>query len=302
MSESKIDIKLERTDRVYRPNEIIRGTVVLNAKKGWSHSGILLEAEGTIHTIVTRSGIVGTNEKSETSMIFKHFEEILPEGSVGGGLHEFPFEFQIIGNERDGELLESYHGVYVSVIYTISVSCNRGMLKKALKRDVEFIVEINNAGNSDAEAGLQEFSITPDTLNITDRVQLQSIPDFKISGKMHRTVCDINTPFTGELNVELSIAQVRSVELQLARIETVTDTKNNGTSHQDASEVLKIQIGEGNVCRDVIVPIYMVFPRLYSCPTYRCSMFKIEFEINLIIVFDDGHVITENFPINIYRG
>jgi len=303
MSESRLEIKLDRSDRVYHPNDIIRGVVVVHANKGWSHSGVVLEAAGEIHTLVTRSGIVGTSEKSETSLVFKQIDELVPAGTMAGGSHELPFEFQLIGSERGGEILESYHGVYISVIYSVSVSCDRGMLKKSLKKEVEFIVEINNAGNTaDTDGGLAEFNITPTTLNIMDRVQLESIPDFKISGKMHRTLCDINSPFTGELNIELSIAQVRSIELQLARIESVSGPKNNGAVHQDASEVQKIQIGEGNVCRDVVVPIYMVFPRLYSCPTYKCSMFKIEFEINLIIVFDDGHVVTENFPINIFRG
>ena len=37
---------------------------------------------------------------------------------------------------------ESYHGVFVNVIYSIHVECDRGMLKKMLQSDIEFVLEI----------------------------------------------------------------------------------------------------------------------------------------------------------------
>ena len=51
----------------------------------------------------------------------------------------------------------------------------------------------------------------------------------------------------------------------------------------------------------MVVPMYMVFPRLFSCPTVISTMFKIEFEVNLVVVFGDGYMVTENFPITIIR-
>ena len=99
----------------------------------------------------------------------------------------------------------------------------------------------------------------------------------------------------------MSVGSIRSLELQLARIESVF-MPNNNKFQQEASEVMKIQIGEGNLCRDMVVPIYMVFPRLHSCPTLKMLEYKIEFEMNLMVIFDDGHVITENFPIHLSRN
>ena len=32
------------------------------------------------------------------------------------------------------------------------------------------------------------------------------------------------------------------------------------------------------------------------------DLFKVEFEVNLIVVFSDGYMVTENFPITLYRG
>jgi len=45
----------------------------------------------------------------------------------------------------------------------------------------------------------------------------------------------------------------------------------------------------------------MVFPRLFTCPTIATRTFKIEFEVNLVVMFSDGHLVTENFPIKLER-
>jgi len=94
------------------------------------------------------------------------------------------------------------------------------------------------------------------------------------------------------------VAPIRSLELQLVRVETVGEGKN---APREATEIQNIQIGEGNVVRDMVVPMYMVFPRLFSCPTVVSTSFKIEFEVNLIVVFGDGYRITETFPLIISR-
>ncbi len=61
------------------------------------------------------------------------------------------------------------------------------------------------------------------------------------------------------------------------------------------------RIAEGDVARKLIIPIYSVFPRLFTCPTMLTKTFKVEFECNLIIIFADGYMITENFPLLLYR-
>lgn len=91
------------------------------------------------------------------------------------------------------------------------------------------------------------------------------------------------------------------------------------TCYFSATEIQNIQIGEGDVCRNIAIPIYMVFPRLFTCPTLVTTNFKIgnlivckfscllilyfftEFEVNLVVIFEDNHLITENFPIKLIR-
>jgi hypothetical protein len=34
-----------------------------------------------------------------------------------------------------------------------------------------------------------------------------------------------------------------------------------------ATEIQNVQIGWGDVCRQIAIPIYMIFPRLFTCPT-----------------------------------
>lgn len=67
------------------------------------------------------------------------------------------------------------------------------------------------------------------------------------------------------------------------------------------TEIQNIQIGEGDVPRQIAIPIYMIFPRLFTCPTLLTTNFKIEFEVNLVVVFEDDRLITENFPIKLTR-
>lgn len=36
---------------------------------------------------------------------------------------------------------------------------------------------------------------------------------------------------------------------------------------ETATEIQNVQIGWGDVCRQMAIPIYMIFPRLFTCPT-----------------------------------
>ena len=69
-----------------------------------------------------------------------------------------------------------------------------------------------------------------------------------------------------------------------------------------ATEIQNIQLADGDVCRGMEIPIHMIFPRLFTCPTLRSRSFKVEFEVNLVILLEDGYQITENFPIKLYRN
>jgi hypothetical protein len=296
--ESSLEIRLNRLDRVYRPNEKVEGVVVVNAYKGWSHSGIQIEVEGLIYLSHSNRGFVGIKGDlaNRPISIMKTSLQACPAGKFPDGTSEVPFEFAIKASSGQ-QLFESYHGVYISIVYVIQVVCERGVMKKALQRELEFLIEL--PGQADMkDSNPQPFNITPESLENVSTKALSSIPKFSITGKLNRTKCPINQPLTGEVIIEMAAAPVKSVELQLVRVETVNA---EGKTTKEATEIQTIQIGEGNICRNLSVPMYMVFPRLFSCPTVSAPSFKVEFELNLIIVYGEGYMLTENFPLTLYR-
>lgn len=297
MEKSTIDVKMSRLDRVYRPKEKVEGVVVVNAYKGWSHSGINIVAEGLIHLNQNGRGVVlPTDLGIKPTLILRQEKEVAPAGKFNDGVFEIPFSFPL--QPIDGQqLVESYHGVYVSIIYTMVVTCERGVMKKGLRRDIEFLVELPSS-NQAIEPLPVQFNISPESLENVSAQVLATIPKFQITGKLHKSKCPITQPLTGEMVIEESFSPIKSVELQLVRVETVVQ---GGRTVKEATEIQNIQIGDGNICRSLSVPMYMVFPRLFSCPTFSTANFKIEFEVNLVVVFGDGYMITENFPIMIYR-
>lgn len=301
-SNSYLEIKLKRPDRLYRPNEMVEGSVVVHAKKGWSHKGLKLISTGTMFVSTSRPGIITDETVLRKFPIHQFEKELTSAGSFPDGATEVPFQFEVKNKEGE-ELLESYHGVYISVVYVIHVECERSMMSlkisnKTLIREMEYVLEIPVTNKSGTAPTSIDFNMTPDTLkNVNPKFQ-SVIPKFQIIGKLHRDRFPIHRPFTGELIVKDSATPIRSIELQLVRVETVI---YNGKSQTDASEVQNIQICDGDVGRDVPIPIYMVFPRLYASPTMATQYFKVEFEVNMQVVFQDGYLVAENFPIVITR-
>ena len=180
--------------------------------------------------------------------------------------------------------------------YALHVEIRRGILAKNIKRSIEFIVE--------APAPLPPkpqpapFLIVPDSLENVRKSALHHVPTFKISGQIDSTVCNIAAPFTGEVIVEECSATIKSMELQLVRVETCGYADGQA---REATEIQNIQIADGAICHGWAIPIHMVFPRLFTCPSVSARGFKVEFEVNLVILFSDGHLLTENFPLKIVR-
>ena len=64
--------------------------------------------------------------------------------------------------------------------------------------------------------------------------------------------------FTGVLLLlQVSAATVKSIELQLVRVETVKHP-DSGKIAREATEIQNIQIGDGDVTRNLVIPMYMV--------------------------------------------
>jgi len=298
-----LDITLDKVDRIYRPGDRVRGAVVINSKGAMKHNGIKLTVEGTVSLQLSARSI-GLFEAFYSSLKPVQLMNIEIEVSTGGkvpnGITEVPFEFTL-EPLPDQELHDTYHGVYVNVQYLLTCDITRSMLAKNLKKAKEFIVEQKldqERRKVELKAKPFQFKVSPDSLQNVKDSSKSKIPKFLFEGSLDHTACSITRPFLGELIIKQCDVDIKSIELQLVRVESCTYMDGEA---REATEIQNIQIADGNVVRGLAIPIHMVFPRLFTCATTVSKAFKVEFEVNLIILFADSHMVTENFPIKLYR-
>ncbi|KAL5253921.1 hypothetical protein ACHWQZ_G013623 [Mnemiopsis leidyi] len=292
-----LEIKLKRASKIYHPGEVLKGSLLVETKSDISHTGLFLNLEGVV-SMQLSSKSVGIFEAFYNSVkpipLITVNLEVQKAGKFPAGVTTIPFEFPLKAKSTR-PLYDSYHGVFISVQYTLHAELRRGILNKPLLKSLEFIVEGDKVAKSTEESPIP-FTITPQSLeNIRE---IKSVPDFKISGTLERAVCDIEQPLQGTISVDHSAKPIKSIELQLVRVETCGCAEGYA---KDATEIQNIQIAEGDVMRGLAIPIHMVFPRLFTCVTTATNNFKIAFEVNIVIVLQDDHLITENFPIKLYR-
>jgi hypothetical protein len=298
-----VDIIVKRPDKTYKAGETVRGVLRINCSgKGASYNSIVLNVEGSVifNVNVKNAGILDAIYGPQKPIHLIQLEiNIAQAGKLHGGITEIPFEFLLQPTGKH-PLYESYKGVYINVLYKIHCTVSRGLFSMKLKATTDFTVHV--PGQSfEQELDLQQqpvpFSIQPQTLKNIKKDLIDLVPDFKVSGVLDSSICDITKPFTGNITIESSERPIRSIEMQLVRMESF-DVVHNA---KEGTEIQNLQLGDGDVCRGLKIPIYMVFPRSFCCPTLITDVFRIEFEVNLIISFRDGHQITENFPITLFR-
>lgn len=291
-----LDIRLKRANKVYREGETVAGVILLVCKEALQHHGISLSMEGVVNLQLS-SKSVGVFEAFYNSVkpiqLISSNIEVAKAGKIPGGKTEIPFEFPL-HTKGNKVLYETYHGVFVNIQYTLRCDMKRSLLAKDLSRSCEFIVHCQPQKSKVIPTPVN-FTITPDTLQSREK---NSLPKFLIRGHLDATNCVISLPLTGEVVVENSDVPIKSIELQLVRVETCGCAEGYA---RDATEIQNIQIAEGDVCHGLAIPIYMIFPRLFTCPTLETTNFKVEFEVNVVVVLHDDHLITENFPLKLCR-
>lgn len=298
-SQANVEIVIDKHDRVFHPGDKVTGKVVLTTKRPLEHQGMVLAVEGAVNMQLSAKSVglfeafyspakpvplMGLNIDLKAPPKF-------PEGTT-----ELPFSFEVKAAEGQ-TLYDTYHGVFINIIYTISVDLSRSMLAKNIKKTLEFIVENLVCGKPGKQEEIQ-FDITPKSITNVDEVDMGTLPTFRIHGKMHFLSCCISKPFTGELIIEHTSAAVRSIDLQLVRVESCGYSEGLA---KEATEIQTIQLVCGHADEAWAIPIYMLFPRLFTCPTTNTKTFRIEFEVNLVIYFEEGHIVTETFPVTLWR-
>ncbi|GJS94753.1 Down syndrome critical region protein 3 homolog isoform X1 [Tanacetum coccineum] len=104
---------------------------------------------------------------------------------------------------------------------------------------------------------------------------------FKVSGRIC-IQCLVSDPLVGDLTVEASAVPVYSIEIHLLRVESIMVGEKIAT---ETSIVQTTQIADGDVCRAMSLPIYVMLPRLLTCPTVFAGPFSIEFKVTILVTF-----------------
>ncbi|MCD7452774.1 hypothetical protein HAX54_018076 [Datura stramonium] len=104
---------------------------------------------------------------------------------------------------------------------------------------------------------------------------------FRVNGKVC-TLCSLSDPIQGELTVEASAVPIQSIDIHLLRVESILVGEKIAT---ESSLIQTTQIADGDVCRGMTLPIYILLPRLLTCPSIFAGPFSIEFKVTLVITF-----------------
>ncbi|KAJ6833815.1 Down syndrome critical region protein 3-like protein [Iris pallida] len=207
-----------------------------------------------------------------------------PGGRLGPGRSEVPFSFILSSEDINsrGILYESFHGGNISIQYLVTADIIRGYLHKSLTATVEFIVESNKRISQVVPAQPESinFYITQDTQ------KHQLLPElltghFRITGRIS-TQCSLADPLLGELTVDASAVPINSIDIQLLRVESILAGER---IISDTSVIQTTQVADGDVCQSLMLPIYVILPRLLVCPTVLAGSFNVEFQVSLVISF-----------------
>lgn len=292
------EIKLNKANKIYVENEVVKGTIEIYSPNESRHEGISITIEGTVNLQLGNKsvGLFDTFSSSIKPVQLMNVQiPLVPAGKILQGPTEIPFEFPLSSTKEQKVLYETYHGVFISVIYVIKCDIKRSFLAKSIQKVQQFIIQYKPSKRQPNKE--TNFSISPETLQKTAKERI-SIPRFLITGHLESTECCLTKPLLGHLTIQHTEVAIKSIELQLVRVETCGCAEGYS---RDATEIQNLEIVEGNVCPKLQIPIYMTFPRLFTCPTLISKNFKIEFEVNLVVVFQDEYLVTENFQIVLHR-
>ncbi|CAG4942169.1 unnamed protein product [Parnassius apollo] len=305
---TNLNIVLKRASKIYHEGDVIAGIVVVENSNDVRHEGLTLAMEGAVNLQLSTKN-VGIFEAFSNSIkpmnLINTVIELAPAGKIPLGVTEIPFEIPLRarhplpGAPAGCGLLETYHGVFVNIMYTLKCHMKRSFLNKPLNTSCQFFVQYKPQEAVPCKPVRCEISPNSVRRGGGGGAGGGPMPRFHIYAEIDSTVCALDRPLTGKIRVDECSVPIKSIELQLVRVETCGCAEGYS---KDATEIQNIQVGEGDVVRARDVPLHMVLPRLFTCPTTSTVNFKIEFELNVAVIFEDDYLVTENFPILLVRS
>ena len=309
-----MEITVDKASKFYEPGEKVTGQIHFKDFKIYDIKGdsLFVKAEAYMDTVSQIRGNMGRPPLEEKDRIYFMKKTVLYEKDQ---VNTKKFSFQLEATEGDEKLIDAYVGVEFSIVvsisffcsfcidlsysccliqYKISVSATSKSSGMRQTGEMQFYVASPGSGLTikDGRSMIpQEFVISNDNLETSTT---QTIPKFKFDGVIATTNCCFSEPFDGYIMKRHSELQIKSVEIQLVRVETFE-------GKTQATEVQNIQVADGDCIENIEIPTYMLFPKIYSCASCTHKKFKIGFQVNIIVIFHNGYQLTENIPVNVYR-
>lgn len=313
---SRIDVYLESHDSKYADGDTIRGEVVVCVEREdapFEHTGVVLNAIGTAQLRVSDKSVTIIESlfiSVDPVTILDVNLVLAPPGRLGIGMHSFPFSFALRGT-RGREVYETFHGQNTQIVYAIDAEIVRPILRGgSLSTGMcEFLVETKPDAD-DCEACARSsavaFEITEEQQDLGPAPGALATEGFMIRGVLDRTSWFLEEAITGTIKVERSAAPLKAIEIELCRVEGCSTTE--GQVMTETSPVQFTQVVHGDCVRGSDIPIHVVIPRLFACPSVQSSSFSIAFMLRVLCIFEPltpGNkepVAVRAIPIQLYRG
>ncbi len=295
----ELQIILENFNKTYSVGDSITGTIQIKNRRNDLKYNLIIYLQGTY--------ILSNRKSQPPTKIKKTFLQkdlkIISEGTLekSNNPSSIYFKFPLIPESNDN-YYESYHGVVISIIYELS--CNLQVINSNENYNSEKVkININVPGmgiNSNFGCKLVPYYFNLNNKNMeNNQLQNKSLPDFNIECFINNINCNFDKPFDGYIIIHNCNVEIKSIELQFLRHE---EAEISGSKINETTEIQNLQIGDGDVNKNVEIPLFMIFPKTFSCASIDTPIFKLSFEINVMIVLVNGIIITDNFPVNIWRG
>ncbi|KAL0235820.1 hypothetical protein GEMRC1_002402 [Eukaryota sp. GEM-RC1] len=290
-----LSIRLNKPNASFIPGDVLDGFVVIQSASKRKHMGITVKAEGVVNLHAFRDGVLDSFASGSTSNKILEEEVTVEEpGKLPEGEVEFPFQLTLKPLEGK-RLFESYSGVYVSVNYMLTAHIQGGLFGKSMEKTSEFYILIPVTKQVDPKP--LPFSITKDSLR--NSADADALPHFSIEGKLDSCLCDLSRPLTGSLTITNCENKIKSIEAQVLRIETIGPINDRAT---ESTEIMNIQLAMDDPPRNIELPIYVLFPKLFVCSSTDDDNFKVQFQLNITVTLDNNFFISESLGFKLFRS
>ena len=261
-------VSLSRESLVYNPGETIQGKVEILNQANTTHAGLSVRVQGNLHLV---PGGRDQGKQEQVITLLSKTKQILAPGKILGDT-EVDFSLQLIP-EAGMELYETYHGLNVAVEYLVTAELTRTGLKKALKTVVDFILQKPSQVDSDELSAPESFEIEG----------IGGISESKIVGHLQSSVIDVRKPVEGELEI-VKAPPIETIELQVVRKENITVPQ---MVTESTSEAQSCEIVNGNIERNLKVPIYCILQKFVVCASVETSRFILSFLLRFRIKYKE---------------